>query len=103
MDTGATDNFLLIDDADRLGIAYEKGQGRLKTINSESIPIHGVDHNVLVKLGEWEGLINFSVITMDDHPVILGINFLDKEGVLLKPNSNTICLDKEGEFHAVHL
>ncbi|CAL1372707.1 unnamed protein product [Linum trigynum] len=103
VDTGATDNFLRVEEANRLGIAYEKGQGRLKTINSESIPIHGVAHNVPMKLGEWEGLIDFSVVTMDDHPVILGIHFLDKEGVLLKPNSNTMCLEKEGEFHAVHL
>ncbi|CAL1360460.1 unnamed protein product [Linum trigynum] len=103
VDTGATNNFLRIEEGNRLGIAYKKGQVWLKTINSESILIHGVAHNVPVKLGEWEGIINFSVVTMGDDRVILGINFLDKEGVLFKPNSNTMCLEKEGEFHAVNL
>ncbi|CAL1380625.1 unnamed protein product [Linum trigynum] len=103
VDTGATDNFLRVEEAERLGIAYERRQGSLKTVNSEAILIHGVAKNVPLKIEGWEGAADFSVITMDDHLVILGVNLMEKEGAVMAMKSNTLCLDKGDKFCAVKM
>ncbi|GJY53362.1 putative retrotransposon gag domain, aspartic peptidase domain protein, partial [Tanacetum coccineum] len=78
VDSGATYNFVADDEAKRLGINATKGSGTIKAVNSEAKPIHGVAKDVQVKIGEWDGTIDLSIVPMDDFKVVLGLEFLDK-------------------------
>ncbi|GKF76622.1 putative retrotransposon gag domain, aspartic peptidase domain protein, partial [Tanacetum coccineum] len=78
VDSGVTHNFVAVDEAKRLGINVTKGSGTIKVVNSPAKAIHGVAKDVQAKLGEWEGMIDFSVVPIDDFKVVLGLEFLDK-------------------------
>ncbi|GKD79680.1 putative retrotransposon gag domain, aspartic peptidase domain protein, partial [Tanacetum coccineum] len=78
VDSGATHNFVADDEAKRLGINATKGGGTIKAVNSLAKVIHGVDKDVRAKIGEWEGTIDLSVVSMDDFKAVLGLEFLDK-------------------------
>nr|KAJ0202689.1 hypothetical protein LSAT_V11C500251950 [Lactuca sativa] len=67
VDTGASHNFLVEDEAKKLGIKYIKIPGRLKVVNSLSKPIIGVAYGVPLKIAEWEGTIDLTVVHMDDY------------------------------------
>ncbi|KAK9697740.1 hypothetical protein RND81_08G057900 [Saponaria officinalis] len=75
-DSGATHNFVTKNEATRLGIKYEHESGDLKAVNSASMPIHGVAHVVPLQLKNWKGTVDFTIVTMDDHSVILGLEFI---------------------------
>lgn len=89
-DCGATHNFVTKDEATRLGLKYHKESGSLKAVNSSSMPIHGVARDVPLRLGEWEGKADFTVVTMDDFNVVLGLEFMDT----VRP----IILEKDGSL-----
>lgn len=42
VDAGATHNFILVEEARRLGITLEKGELYIKAVNSKGKSIHGV-------------------------------------------------------------
>ncbi|CAN1194168.1 hypothetical protein LINPERPRIM_LOCUS21658 [Linum perenne] len=92
IDTGANDNFLDVKEARRLGITYEKGKGMMKTVNSEATPIYGVARKVQMRLGEWQGEVDFQVVDMDDYPTVLGIEFMDGMDVIYMARSSTMLL-----------
>ncbi|GKF58189.1 putative retrotransposon gag domain, aspartic peptidase domain protein [Tanacetum coccineum] len=65
-DSGATHNFVVVDEAKRLRINATKGSGTIKAVNDDAKPIHGVAKDVRAKIGEWEGMIDLSLVPMDD-------------------------------------
>ena len=103
VDTGASNNFLREDEAKKMGIPYERKQGWLKSVNSEPKATFGVARDVKVCLGDWIGLMDFSVVTMDDHPIILGMEFIDKVKAVPIPFANTMCILEEGNIRVVPL
>ncbi|GFZ06587.1 hypothetical protein Acr_18g0007570 [Actinidia rufa] len=64
-------------EAERLGLKFKEGQGWLKAVNSEARPIYGVARDVWLHIGNWSGKVDFSVVPMDDYPIVLGMEFLD--------------------------
>nr|GEW24303.1 putative retrotransposon Gag domain, aspartic peptidase domain protein [Tanacetum cinerariifolium] len=92
VDSGATHNFVAVDEAERLGINATKGSGTIKAVNSPAKQIHGVAKDVRVKIGEWEGTIDLSVVPMDDFKVVLGLEFLDKVRAFPMPFANSLCI-----------
>ncbi|KAF2281634.1 hypothetical protein GH714_043938 [Hevea brasiliensis] len=88
VDTGASDNFLKFEEAQRLGIRYTPEMGWLKAVNSNPSPIHGVARDVPVKLGEWHGNLDFSIVSMDDYSCVLGVAFMDKVKAIPIPFAN---------------
>ncbi|KAF2298254.1 hypothetical protein GH714_020884 [Hevea brasiliensis] len=88
VDTGASDNFLKLEEAQRLGIRYSPEMVWLKAVNSNPSPIHGVTRDVPVKLGEWHGNLDFSIVSMDDYPCVLGVDFMDKVKAIPIPLAN---------------
>ncbi|KAL9255314.1 RNA-directed DNA polymerase-like protein [Drosera capensis] len=95
VDTWATHNFVSLEEARRLGLRFDNEKGMLKTVNSEAKPIHGVAHDVRLCIGQWEGTIDLSVVSMDDHPLVLGMEFLDKIKAFPIPFANAMCIAKE--------
>lgn len=60
VDSGATHNFVSIDEAKRLGINITKEGGSIKTVNSNAKPICGVARNLKAEIGEWVNMIDLS-------------------------------------------
>ncbi|KAH7663392.1 Acid proteases protein [Dioscorea alata] len=103
VDTGASNNFLQHHEAKRLGIPFKEERGWLKAVNSEPRPIFGVAHNVEVRLGDWCGRANFSIVPMDDYPVVFGMEFMDQVKAIPIPFANTMCILEEGNASMVPL
>nr|GEU73013.1 zinc finger, CCHC-type [Tanacetum cinerariifolium] len=92
VDSGATHNFVADDEAKRLGINATKRSGTIKAVNSLDKAIHGVAKDVLAKIEEWDGMIDLSVVPMDDIKVVLGLEFLDKVRVFPMSFANSLCI-----------
>ncbi|GKC36242.1 gag-aspartyl protease domain-containing protein [Tanacetum coccineum] len=92
VDFGATHNFVAVDEAKRLGINATKGSVATKAVNSKAKPIHGVAKDVRAKIEEWEGVIDLSVVPMDDFKVLLGLEFLDKVRAFSMLFDNSLCI-----------
>lgn len=103
VNTGATHNFLELNKAEQLGIRYDKGQGWLKAVNSEPKATYGVARGVRVCLGQWSGRLDFSVVPLDDYPIVLGMEFLDKVKAVPIPFADTMCILEEGNTCMVPL
>ncbi|XP_076909448.1 uncharacterized protein LOC143566708 [Bidens hawaiensis] len=97
VDMGATHNFMAVEEAKRLGVNIVKGNGAIKTVNSNDKQIRGEAKNVHVHIGDWAGQINFTIIEMDDFKVVLGIEFFDQVRAILLPSANSICIPCEGK------
>ena len=76
IDTGATHNFVSEEEARRLKLQTSKEAGWLKAVNSTVKPSQEVARGVTMKIGPWEGKIDFTVAPMDDFKIVIGIDFL---------------------------
>ncbi|KAG8474262.1 hypothetical protein CXB51_033921 [Gossypium anomalum] len=92
VDTGVSNLFMSEGAAHKLGLKIENEQGRIKTVNSESIPIKGVTKRVNLQFGDWTGKTSIKVIPLDDYDFVVGLSFLDQVNA-------TICLS--GNFMGV--
>ncbi|XP_021721483.1 uncharacterized protein LOC110689045 [Chenopodium quinoa] len=90
VDTGATHNFVTKQEANRLGLKAVHSDGQMKTVNSEAQPTFGVERNVNTKIGEWSGTLDFTVATMDDFELVLGMNFLHSSKAVSMPHLGSL-------------
>ena len=92
LDTGATHNFLSIDEAKRLSLKAIKEGGTMKVVNSPAKPIVGIAQGVHMTLGMWSEKLDFSIVPMDDFKIVLGMEFFDQVHAfpLLATNSLSI-------------
>ncbi|KAK8314423.1 hypothetical protein V6Z12_D01G170500 [Gossypium hirsutum] len=88
IDTGASDLFMSEEAACKLGLKIDNEGGRIKTVNSESIPIKGVAKGVDLQLGNWSGKVSIKVIPLDDYDFVVRLSFLDQVKALIAPSSN---------------
>ncbi|KAK2989246.1 hypothetical protein RJ640_030998 [Escallonia rubra] len=96
VDTGATHNFITMDEAERLGLNVVDGEGWLKPVNAEAKPLQGMVRRVEICLGKWKGFVDFSVARMDDFKVVLGLDFLRQVNALVSPYNNAVCIMERG-------
>ncbi|KAK2965884.1 hypothetical protein RJ640_011131 [Escallonia rubra] len=96
MDTGVTHNFIMMEEAERLGLNVVDGGGWLKTINAEAKPLQGTVRWVEMCLCKWKGFVNFSITRMDDFKVVLGLDFLRQVNALMSPYNNAVCIMERG-------
>ncbi|CAM8986951.1 unnamed protein product [Rhodiola kirilowii] len=92
LDTGATHNFLSIEEAKRLGVKGTDGKGSVKTVNSPAKPILGVMQGVETRVGTWAGRLDFTIVPMDDFKVVLGLEFHDQVRALTVSFKYTMCI-----------
>lgn len=78
VDTGATHNIVLEDEAKRLELQASKKWGWLKVVNFVAKPLHGIAHEMAICISSWEGKVDFMVTPMDDFKVMLRMDFLRK-------------------------
>ncbi|KAK2986197.1 hypothetical protein RJ640_012455 [Escallonia rubra] len=103
MDTGATHNFITMEEAKRLGLNVVDGGGWLKIVNAEAKPLQGTVRRVEMCLGKWKGFVNFSVARMDDFKVVLGLDFLRQVNALVSPYACAMCIMERGAACVVPL
>ncbi|KAF2313713.1 hypothetical protein GH714_012837 [Hevea brasiliensis] len=96
LDTGASHNFLTVEEAKRLGIPYEREMGWLKAVNSTPNLIHGVARDTKVRIGDWRGTLDFFIVSMDDSPCILGVEFVDRAKAIPMLFANSMCITEGG-------
>ncbi|KAK2978469.1 hypothetical protein RJ640_003223 [Escallonia rubra] len=103
VDTGATHNFMTMDEAERIGLNVVDGGGWLKPVNAEAKPLQGMVRMVEICLGKWKGFVDFSVARMDDFKVVLGLDFLRQVNALVSPYNNAMCIMERGAACVVPL
>ncbi|KAG9450477.1 hypothetical protein H6P81_010442 [Aristolochia fimbriata] len=97
VDTGATHNFMAEEEAKRLRLRWEKDGSTMKAVNFVAKAVCGVAKDVKVKVGKWEGTVNFTIVPMDDFNVILGIDFLSHCKAFVLPYLRMVgILDENG-------
>jgi len=92
IDTGASHNFISVEEAKRLGLKVVGGAGSVKAVNSTAKPIQGIARGVKTTLGAWVGHLDLSVVPLDDFKVVLGMEFLDQVMAFPIPFANTMCI-----------
>ncbi|KAK8617890.1 hypothetical protein V6N13_080794 [Hibiscus sabdariffa] len=92
LDTGASHNFVSINEADRLGLKATEAKGAVKAINSAAQPIHGVAQEVKTIVGTWSGRMNYTIVPMDDFKVILGLEFFNQAKAIPMPFANAMTI-----------
>ena len=92
LDTGATHNFVSLDEAKRLGPKATKEGGTMKAVNSPAKPIVGIAQGVNITLGTWSGKLDFSIVPMDDFKMVLGMEFFDQVHAFPLPATNSLSI-----------
>ncbi|CAL8996076.1 unnamed protein product [Prunus brigantina] len=103
VDTGALHNFMSMQEVKRLGCRVSKEAGSMKTVNSTAKPIDGVARGVELHIATWNGVVDFSVISMDDYDVMLGMEFMDKVKAFPIPFYNSMCIAQGGAMSCMVL
>ncbi|RVW19884.1 RNA-directed DNA polymerase-like [Vitis vinifera] len=80
--TSVFHNFVLEDEAKRLELQASKEEGWLKAVNSASKPSHREAHWVAMHISSWKGIVDFTVVPMDNFKMVLGMDFLQKVKVV---------------------
>lgn len=92
LDTGATHNFLSLNEARRLGVKVMGSASRVKAVNSAVASVHGMVE-VCLKIGTWEGKCKMMIVDLDDFAVILGVDFFCNAKVTLMPHLHCILIN----------
>ena len=95
IDTGATHNFVSEEEARRLKLQTSREAVWLKAVNSAAKPSQGVARGVTMKIGSWEGKIDFMVAPMDDFKVVIGMDFLRQVKVVPIPFLRSMAILEE--------
>ncbi|XP_073105641.1 uncharacterized protein [Elaeis guineensis] len=85
-DTGATHNFMTERTAHELGLKVTKSSSKIKAVNSVARDVAGIAAGVQVSLGSWTGVLSFTIVTLDDFDIILGIEFFVQAKAALLPH-----------------
>ena len=91
----------MLEEAKRLGLKVKQDKGWSKAVNAEATPIHGVVRCADIAIGDWLGQAGFSVIEMDDHPMILGMDFMRKARAMPIPHLGSMVLMSEEENETI--
>ena len=92
IDTGTTYNFVLEVKAKCLRLKLKKDVGRMKTVSSKVLATTGLDKEVRVKIGTWEGTTDLIAVRMDDFDVIVGMEFLARKGIIPIPSTGSLLI-----------
>ncbi|GFZ20159.1 hypothetical protein Acr_28g0008640 [Actinidia rufa] len=84
-----------VKEAKRLGLQLKEEQGWIKAVNTETQPIYGVARDVRLHIGDWCGQVDFTVVPMDDYPIVLGMEFLDGGSIIEAKTLSAMQLSKE--------
>ncbi|KAL0302194.1 UNVERIFIED_CONTAM: hypothetical protein Sangu_3113200 [Sesamum angustifolium] len=87
LDKGATHNFVVDREIQKLGLTLAQHSSRIKVVNSEAKPIQGVAC-VELKVSAWTCKCNLMAVPLDGFDVILGMDFLRLANAMVIPYLN---------------
>jgi len=100
VDSGATHNFVNEEVAKRLGLQAEQKENMFKAVNSSVERVQGVAQKISLRIGEWAGVSDFTIVPLDDFEVVIGQDFMKKEKAVLLPHLNSFAfLAREKPIH----
>ena len=85
VDTGASHNFVRTGLATEVGLRVQPCEASVKAVNSKATAATGVASNVRMRIGQWEGHSNLTVVPLDDFDLILGQDFLRRARAVVMP------------------
>ena len=97
LDTGATHNFVSVDEAKRLDLKATKEGGTMKAVNSPAKLIAGIAQGMHITLGMWSGKLDFSIVPMDDFKMVLSMEFFDQVHAFPLPTRNPLSILDESK------
>lgn len=97
VDTGATHNFILVEEMSKLSLTIEKRELCMKEVNSDAKSIYRLARDVIVKIESWLENVIFFMVLMDDFKIILGIEFLYKKKIVSVLHLKTIGILNKNE------
>lgn len=75
----------------------------MKVVNSKPNMVHGIVGEVPIKIGEWQGNLDFSIVPMDDYTYILGMEFMDGAHAIPMPFVDSMCIMEKGNVCTIPL
>jgi len=72
--------------ARKVGMKFVQTQARLKAMNSPPDKVIGVADVVEVKICEWLGNVDFTIVWKDDYDAVLGIEFMNEYEAMIMPH-----------------
>ncbi len=97
-DSKTIDNFIAEAKAKRFGLKLEKDMRKIKVVNFEAHPISMVAKAVMIAVGSCKGTTNFTVMTIDNFKVILGIDFLASSKAVLMLHLKALSIMEEASL-----
>ncbi|XP_047326678.1 DNA damage-inducible protein 1-like [Impatiens glandulifera] len=95
-DTGATHNFMREGVAKALGLSINPTKGTIKSVNTTAKSVVGEAKSVPTQIGDWKGVVSFTVVPMDDYDIVLGLRWFGQVRACIIPYSDSlIILDHE--------
>jgi len=98
VDTGATHSFLSRKATKSFGkkTKMEKEWSAFKAINSTIREVDGVLKDTQVKVGSWFGKLDLRVVDMDDHSMVLGLDFMELAQAIPMVDWDILLITAEG-------
>ena len=93
--SGATHKFIKKEVVKRFNLQIEPKTNSFKAINSGFEKVVGLTQQVPLKLGEWIGMSDFTVVPLDDFGVVLRQEFMKKEKVVPMPHFDGLAFISE--------
>ncbi|TXG51635.1 hypothetical protein EZV62_024159 [Acer yangbiense] len=84
LDTGATHNFVFVDEAKKVGLKATSEGGTIKTVNSPVKPIASIANAIPVCLGEWS-MEFFDQVHAFPFPIENSLSILDRSKTCMVP------------------
>lgn len=102
IDTGASHNFIDVDEAKRLGINYRPGKGTVKAVNSKATQILGIT-KARATMGTWSKDLTFTIVKMDDHKTVLGQPFFHEASAFPIPKVHSLIIMDNYNLQVIEL
>lgn len=92
IDTSATHNFMNEQKTKRLGLQLLTEVGTIKAVNSGVRSIMGIAKDVPMKIGKWQGMLDFIVFPMNDFQIVLGLALFNIVPTILDTSEGTLII-----------
>ena len=100
VDTATTHNFMSTDVAKVVGLQLLPNDAEVKVVNSRT-KVSGLANEVTVRIADWQGCLDFTVMEMSDFDMILGQEFLKGNRVVVSPSSSEIVIWKDSRWWTI--
>jgi hypothetical protein len=92
VENGVTHNFIREDVAQDIGLQLKLAHTTFKSINLGMEKVIGTTKDILLKLGDWNESVSFTIVPMDDFEVVFGQDFTRRVKVSPIPHLDSLSI-----------